>query len=274
MEKFRMSNAVEPYVPIENIECRYCSGKTILYWRSLSFWRCPSCRLIFRHPLPETESVIELYVNSWTAPYKNRSETGGTSINLARIYVKKIAESLGVTDFSGLKILDFGAGRGDALIALSEMGADVYGVEPFGYERLLSMGFKVFRTLDEIPEGLTFDGIVTMDVVEHLGSPWLEIGRFNLLLNEDGFVYISTPNADSLRARIQGERWREALRAGHFVLFTGNSLETIIDRSGYKNRKRLKWYIQYNKSAIQNVLGYILQSVLIDGELRYLIRKS
>lgn len=274
MEKIPTSKAIESYVPIEDIECRYCNGKTFIYWRSLSFWKCPSCRLIFRHPLPETESVIELYVNSWTSPYINRSETGGTSLDLARVYVRKIAESLEVTDFSGLKILDFGAGRGDVLIALSEMGADVYGVEPFGYQRLLEMGFKVFRTLDEIPAGVTFDGIVTMDVVEHLGSPWLEIARFNLLLNEGGFIYISTPNADSLRAKIQGNKWREALRAGHFVLFTGNSLETILDGSGYKNRKRLKWYIQYNKSGIQNVLGYILQSVLIDGELRYLIRKS
>jgi 2-polyprenyl-3-methyl-5-hydroxy-6-metoxy-1,4-benzoquinol methylase len=274
MEKIQQSNAVQQYLPIEEIECRYCNGRTAIYWRSLSFWKCPACRLIFRHPLPETESVIELYVNSWSEPLTHTSETGGTSMNLARIYVRKIAESLGVTDFSGLKILDFGAGRGDVLIALSEMGAEVYGVEPFGYQRLLNMGFKIFRTLDEIPSGVTFDGIVTMDVVEHLGSPWQEIARFDLLLKKGGFIYISTPNANSLRAKIQGDRWKEAMRAGHFVLFTESSLETILDKSGYKNRKRLKWYIQYNKSRIQNVLGYLLQSVLIDGELRYLIRKS
>jgi len=274
MENAQLTNTSNDYTLETKIFCPYCKTDATEHWRKLSFWKCPSCRLIFRYPLPEKDHIVELYEDSWTSPFENRSETGGTSLTLALIYARKLADTLELKDFRGLRILDFGAGRGDALTALSELGADVYGVEPFGYESLIERGFKMFRTLDEIPEGLTFDGIITMDVVEHLTSPWDEIKRLDSLLNTGGFLYISTPNADSLRAKIEGDKWREAMRPGHFVLFTGDSLEKMLDRAGCKNRKRLRWYINYTKNSIHNLLVYFLQAVHIDGELRYLIRKS
>lgn len=274
MEKVELTNLSGTHYSYMNVVCPYCEGGTSALWESLNFWKCSSCSLIFRYPLPNESYIVELYEKSWTSPSECRSETGGTELSLARSYVRKLAEALELTDFKGLRILDFGAGRGDALTAFSELGADVYGVEPFGYQGLVDRGFKMFRTLDEIPERFTFDGIITMDVVEHLWYPWEEISRFNPMLNQGGFIYISTPNADSLRARIQGEKWREALRPGHFVLFTSDTLEMVLDRTGYKNRKRLRWYINYNKNNLHNLLGYLLQTAHIDGELRYLIRKS
>jgi len=274
MEKAELTNSSKAHALDMEIACPNCEGSAAAYWKSLSFWKCSSCGLIFRYPLPIASGIVELYEKSWTSPSENRSETGGTELSLARSYARKLADALELTDFKGLRILDFGAGRGDALTAFSELGADVYGVEPFGYQGLVDRGFKMFRTLDEIPERFTFDGIITMDVVEHLGSPWDEINRFGRMLNEGGFIYISTPNADSFRAKIEGENWREALRPGHFVLFTGDSLETLLDRAGYKNRKRLTWYINYKNNNLHNLLSYLLQVAQIDGELRYLIRKS
>lgn len=274
MEKVELTNLSETHCSNMNVVCPYCEGSTFALWKSLNFWKCSSCGLIFRYPLPNDSYIVELYEKSWTSPSEYRSETGGTELSLARSYARKLADALELPDFRGLKILDFGAGRGDALIALSELGADVYGVEPFGYQRLKNQGFKVFQTLDEIPERFTFDGIVTMDVVEHLGSPWDEINRFGRILNENGFIYISTPNANSLRAKIEGKNWREALRPGHFVLFTGDSLEILLNRAGYKNWKRLTWYINYKNNKLYGLLGYLLQMTKIDGELRYIIRKS
>lgn len=274
MEKVELTDISGAHYLYMNVACPYCGGSTSSLWKSLNFWKCSSCSLIFRYPLPGERHIVELYEKSWSSPSECRSETGGTELSLARSYARKLADALELPDFRGLRILDFGAGRGDALTAFSELGADVYGVEPFGYQRLVDNGYKVFRTLDEIPETITFDGIVTMDVVEHLGSPWDEINRFGRMLNVGGFIYISTPNADSLRAKIEGENWREALRPGHFVLFTGDSLETVLDRAGYKNRKRLRWYINYKQNNLYGLLDYLLQMAQIDGELRYLIRKS
>lgn len=274
MEKVERTYEFKSHALGQQIFCPYCNGETVIHWESLSFWKCLSCSLVFRFPLPDGHSVVELYEDSWNAPFENRSETGGTSLDLAVVYARKLADTLELKDFKGLRILDFGAGRGDAMTALSRLGADVYGVEPFGYEDLVERGFKMFRYLDDIPEGMTFDGIITMDVVEHLTTPWVELKGLNSLLNKDGFLYISTPNADSLRAVVEREKWREALRPGHFVLFNQNSLENMLAGLEFKNIKRLRWYLKYNENKIHNFLGYMLQTVGIDGELRYLIRKS
>lgn len=256
------------------IGCPYCKGSTTTHWKSLNFWRCSSCSLIFRYPLPDENSVVDLYEKSWTSPSENRSETGGTSLALARTYVRKLADTLELKDFSGLRLLDFGAGRGDTMTALSELGADMYGVEPFGYDNLKNQGFQVFRTLDEIPENLTFDGIYTRDVIEHLRTPWVEIQKFKDLLVENGFIYVATPNASSLSAKIYGEKWREAVRAGHLLLFTPSCLETVLGLSGYKKYERLKWFIQYSENPLRSILQYTLKTFHIDGELHYLVRKS
>ena len=274
MEQAKYTDAPNDHILEAEISCPYCGTGASAHWSKLNFWQCLSCSLIFRYPLPEMESVVDLYEKSWTSPTENRSETGGTSLDLARTYALKLADTLKLEDFTGLSILDFGAGRGDILTALSELGADVYGVEPFGYEGLVEKGFKMFRTLDDIPEGLTFDGIITMDVVEHLWSPWDEISRFDSLLKDGGFIYISTPNAGSLRAKIEGDKWREALRPGHFVLFTGATMEKMLARAGYKNQKRLRWLINYTDNNFRNVVGFLLQLARVDGELRYLIRKQ
>jgi 2-polyprenyl-3-methyl-5-hydroxy-6-metoxy-1,4-benzoquinol methylase len=274
MEQAEYTNALNDHILEADISCPYCGTRASRHWRKLNFWQCLSCELIFKYPLPEMDSVIELYEKSWTSPSENRSETGGTSLELARSYTVKLAQTLKLKDFTGLRILDFGAGRGDILTALTELGAEMYGVEPFGYEGLVDRGFKMFRTLDDIPEDLKFDGIITIDVVEHLWSPWDEISRFSSLLKNGGFVYISTPNAGSLRARIQGEKWSEALRPGHFVLFNGVSMEKMLRRAGYNNPKRLRWFMNFTDNSFRNFMGYLLQAARIDGELRYLIRKA
>lgn len=274
MEQAEYTNTLNDHILEADISCPYCGTGASPRWRDLNFWQCSSCELIFKYPLPEMDSVIELYEKSWTSPSENRSETGGTSLELARSYAVKLAQTLKLKDFTGLRVLDFGAGRGDILTALSELGADVYGVEPFGYEGLVDKGFNMFRTLDDIPDDLKFDGIITVDVVEHLWSPWDEISRFDSLLKNGGFVYISTPNAGSLRARIQGDKWSEALRPGHFVLFNGVSMEKMLRRAGYKDPKRLRWFMNYTENDFRNVVGYLLQAARMDGELRYLIRKT
>src|SRR5205823_4085133 len=148
-----------------------------------------------RHPLPSEKDLAKIYQKSWLDPYEYRSETGGTDLDLARTYVRRLANSLGFKDFSGLKILDFGAGRGAMLTALKELGADVCAIEPFGYQFLENKGFITFRTLDEIPVGIIFDGIVAIDVIEHLYAPWNELRRFLEILKDSGWVYISTVNA-------------------------------------------------------------------------------
>jgi len=160
------------------------------------------------------------------------------------------------------------------LAALAYLGADVYAIESFGSHFLRERGYKVFRTLDEIPKGLLFDGIVTIDVLEHLTTPWNELKRFMEICKTNSFVYIATPNVGGLNARIYGSRWREALNPSHLVLFTPRSLEQVLASCGYKRYRRLRWFIRYSRNPALLLLRYPLQASRLDGELRYLAWNS
>jgi hypothetical protein len=160
------------------------------------------------------------------------------------------------------------------LTALEELGADVCAIEPFGYEFLKSGGFRTFRTLDEIPKGVIFDGIVAIDVIEHLYAPWNELQRFSELLKTSGWVYIATPNAYGLNAKVFRSGWREVLKPGHLVFFTPCSLETVLKNCGLIRYRQLRWFIKYSDDPFHTVLHYFLQALDLGGELSYLAWKS
>lgn len=224
--------------------------------------------------MPYETDLTTLYKESWSDPDSHKSETGGTDLDLARVYARKLATSLNLRDFKGLKILDFGAGKGTMLTALFELGAEVYGVEPFGYEQLKKKGLKIFQTLDEVPKGLFFDGIVTVQVIEHLIAPWNIMKRFIEILKESGWLYISTLNMNGLNAQLSRSRWREIRKAGHLIFFTSDNLENILSKIGFIRYKRLRWFMKYRNNPFLRVINFLLQLCLLDGELRYLAWKS
>lgn len=243
-------------------------------WPTIQMFRCPSCGLIYRNPRPEKGQLNELYEESWEAPEESIGDTGGTVSNLAETYARVLADSLGLADFSGLRILDYGAGRGAMSIALKNLGADVCAVEPYGLEYLESLGIKVLGTLDEIPGATRFDGIVTIDVVEHLLEPWVDLARCHELLKPAGWIFVATPNAGGVRAALQGSCWEEATRRSHVTLFTPRSCAEVLHRSGFSRPRRLRWKIDYGRGMAVRMVHLILQSLGIDGELRYIAYAS
>lgn len=258
----------------DSAECPFCSHSEInVYCSILSVWKCSTCGLLFRG-LPHTDiECSKLYKSAWLDCFNHKDETGGTDYKLAVIYLRKLLLSLGLKDLAGLKIIDFGAGRGDMLTALSELGADVYGVEPYGYDYLKGKGFKVFRQIEDIPKSLSFDGIIAMDVIEHIPSPWDTIGKLRELLNTNGWLYIATPNANSLNARLFKSHWREFYNPSHFYFFNSGCLEEIFIKLGIVKYKKLAWFIKYNNNFLQNVTHLVLQFLKLDGELRYILHK-
>lgn len=254
--------------------CPFCnSTATTIHWKQTNFRRCSSCELLFKNIMKTEVEVSELYKKGWLDPSVHKNMTGGTDFGLARDYVKKLAISLGLKNFSGLKILDFGAGRGDVMNALAELGADVWGVDLFGYDYLRSKGLRVFRTIEEIPENILFDGIITIDVIEHLFEPWKIIRRLFGLLNHNGWVCLTTPNAQGLNVKISRFRWRELSNTGHFVFFTPKSLQSIFAYIGCVRYQRLRWFVRYSNNPLLNIGHFLLQLFRSDGELRYLAWK-
>lgn len=156
------------------------------------------------------------------------------------------------------------------LCALSDLGAQVYGVEPYGHLYLRSCGFRVFECLEEIPNSLRFDGIVSIDVIEHLSHPWRELNLLRKRLHESGWIYLATPNAGGAAATIKGPRWPEVGKPGHLVLFTPLSLRRTLASSGWVHVRRLRWRVRYSDNPFVRALHACVQAAGFDGQLRYL----
>ena len=253
--------------------CPFCHAIATLYWRGASICRCSQCSLLFRSQLRSEEDLWRLYNRAWQEPHEHTSETGGTRLDLARTYAGKLLTSVGLGDMNGLRILDFGAGRGAIVAVVSDLGAEAYGVEPFGHGYLQNRGLKAYRTLEDIPEGMFFDGIITIDVIEHLLAPWNELRRLRHFLKDNGWIYIATLNSNGLNARLHKSRWREVRKPGHLYFFTPRSVEAILHNCGFRRYSRLRWFIQYSSNPLRTSLHYVLQALRLDGELRYLAWK-
>lgn len=254
--------------------CPVCGGPINGLWPTLRMWRCTDCGLLMRSPQPTEGELGDLYDESWAAPENNTRETGGTDHSLAAEYVAQLLHSLRLGSFSDVNILDFGAGRGATVAALLALGANVVAVEPYGHTYLQQRGVNTFRQLDDIPEDTRFDGVVSIDVLEHLPAPQQTITHLRRYLSDDGWLFLATPNAAGISCRLKRTKWKEVRNPGHLFLFSPHNLESLLLRAGFVRPRRLHWRVQYTTHPARRALHILLQTLAIDGELRYLAYKS
>jgi 2-polyprenyl-3-methyl-5-hydroxy-6-metoxy-1,4-benzoquinol methylase len=225
--------------------------------------------------MPTEQELDELYKNSWETPTATQAtaETGGTTARLADAYARNLAPALGRPNLNGQHILEFGAGRGEMVRATTQLGADVTPVEPFGWQYLRQCGYNAYAKLDDVPAKEQFNGVISMDVVEHLIDPIAMWRRLHGYIKPGGWIFLKTANANSLRARREGRQWRELLKLGHLIMFTPESMEVFLEKSGFRRYRRFRWLMPYTGKFVKDRLLYLLGQMNLGGELIYLAWK-
>lgn len=255
--------------------CPVCKGgrRGRSYWRAANILQCRKCELLYKIPFPTENDLESFYESSWDKPQQNTAETGNVDLNLARQYVRSLARSIGRSDFRGMRLLEIGAGRGALLEAMGELGAECYAIEPYGHDNLMQQGYSVFRAFEKLPAKLEFDGIVSMDVIEHLRDPWTMVAKARDRLKLHGWFMLATPNAHGLSARIRRGEWREARKPGHIILFKPKILRRLLLQCGFGRPQRLTWDIRYSESPIRTAIHNVLALLGLEGHLRYIVWK-
>ena len=253
------------------IACPICGS--ISTKNTTLFSRCPNCQSFIRKN-PDINELSERYQTSWDNPKAHLLETGATEQHLAKKYVKNLCQEIQLTDLANLKILDYGAGRGELTKELLLLQVDTYAYEPFGHKYLRDAGIKVFKSLDEISVTNYFDIIINIDVIEHVINPLETLDFIKTRLKPEGYLYTATPNCRSLNAIITGDEWREAQNPGHLCLFSSKGMGLALENVGFINIKRLNWIIDYSPRLGKRIGNWMLTNLKLDGELRYICQKS
>jgi 2-polyprenyl-6-hydroxyphenyl methylase/3-demethylubiquinone-9 3-methyltransferase len=158
---------------------------------------------------PKEIEHFEKDANSWwdpAGPFKILHRMNPCRLEFIRDHVIRHygREETSVTPFENLHILDVGCGGGLLTEPLARLGATVCGIDA-GLKNIKMAAFHAkksnlainYRTATpEIlaEEGLKFDVITALEIIEHVTDPARFIADCTRLLKKDGLIFFSTLN--------------------------------------------------------------------------------
>ena len=209
-------------------ECVSCHSPDLVRWGQ-PFLRCRECGVVFRRLMPTEEDLLNMYARCYSEENIFRENTHMASRGVALKSHAEFVDSLGT---SNMTVLDYGAGTGQFVHMLGQRGHHAEGCELSADARRQCKkehGFDLHPSLDDLSES-AYDVITAIEVAEHLPAPGPVFERMHALLKPGGVVYVTTPNSNGALARIKRDRWREAVKPFHLVLFNYVALrKTLID---------------------------------------------
>ena len=237
------------------MSCLLCRGKAVRHLQlpHTITWRCraSNCGLEFASPQVGDDELRRIYTAAYYPSIDSSCSIkyGATPDSVVRQVLLQLEASLG--SLKGLRLLDYGCGRGMLSRAASYLGLCPVGIEPDPMARsssAASVGMPVYASLEELrsqdlpPQ---FDLVILWNVIEHLRQPWSELQEMHKLLRPGGWLLVSTMNTRCLRARVERERWMCYENPTHLFYFDRGSLERVLRCGGFRRIQEWKPKIRY-----------------------------
>ena len=232
----------------------------------------------FAAPQIDDEALRAAYQTLYF-PSDGRGQLECTPPYLFRQFFAFVGKSFG--ERRGKRLLDFGCGSGNLARVALEEGMLVTGIEadPAAREALQAAGVcRPYPDLDSLrasePEA-RFDWIVLWDVVEHLRRPWTDLAALKDMLSPGGVLFLTTPNAASLKGRLLRARWDQRCNLTHFYYFTSTSLRAVLRKAGFSEVSELHMSSDYeHHGVLRKQAQRALLSVGLQGELLFAARSG
>lgn len=229
--------------------CNYCGGQNhsrLFGGTYPSIMKCSSCGLIFNAVMPSEQELAMIYTeeyyksgDSLVRGYSNYLEDRSNITETATRRIKDIEKFK-----SGGSLLDVGCAFGFFLDVARERGWTTTGVEisQFAAEyaaRELQLNVINHNIESWECQAMAYDVITMWDLVEHLRDPLGTLQKLASALKEDGILVLSTPDIDSLPAKVMKEKWLGwKLQNEHLYYFSYTTLEQMLWSAGLVIAKR------------------------------------
>lgn len=200
------------------------------------YLRCPRCRGLFLDPLPQHDlnRIFSFAENVDTYERQDRARAAYFRQRLARL------DRHGNGRARGGSLFEVGCGAG---ILMQEAAARGWKVDAVELSAPLAARAQANNSQSRIvvgdigdfdSAGRTYDAVIALDVLEHVLSPRDMLEKCFNLLKPRGLILLQTPNAQSLRFRMQGARWNMLAPEQHLHLFSSRALEALLMTLGFE----------------------------------------
>lgn len=239
----------------ELVDCPTCGKnniKKLIFERDdgINFFRCLSCNIEYSSPRLKEKELLRLYQNedwkdlkdyeNWT--YENWKSSKATHYHLVAKNVELVKKYIG----TGSRVLDLGCDIGLTIRWLIEEGYKSEGIE------VSKIGFNIAKNktkvlvhncqIQDVSFNYKFDGILVLDVLEHLYDPVNVLNQANRTLKTNGLIFIHVPNHQGISVRFKKLLHKLRLKKSfkhfgfpaHIYNFDKKSLTKILGKAGFE----------------------------------------
>jgi SAM-dependent methyltransferase len=187
--------------------------------------RCARCGVATTSPWPSDEQLADAYA-VWYRPTAGRFSGMGDAV------LKRTRSALANRLHRVLPqgpVLDVGAGDGTLVEAFRRHGREAVGVDP--YASGANPHVRAVE-LEEITGG--WSAVIFWHSLEHLRKPVRALRHAAELVVPGGVLIVAVPNAESLQARLFGDRWLALDLPRHLVHISPPALLSELEALGFR----------------------------------------
>ncbi|MFY8326060.1 class I SAM-dependent methyltransferase [Pseudoalteromonas sp. ZZD1] len=220
--------------------CPVCNSNSLIHFTEkfgFNLDKCSECSHIFCNPMP-SEEQLEIYYNSEMKEFENEFFEESFE-NRVPIFTKRIEKIKNY--ISSGKLLDVGSAIGIFIEALKRDASPFHitccdpSVDACNKLKYRYPDIEIYTTLIEnLNNPQAFDLVTMWDTIEHIRDPIALSESISEVLKDDGFWFFSTPNTSSFEWQIAGTEHVQILPPGHINLFNLDSINVLLEKSGFK----------------------------------------
>lgn len=236
---------------VKKRSCSCCGSRKTRFQRQMRGWQiseCEQCGSAFSEVLPSSEDVSNIYEKLYEADglfEHHRKEVSRIRADLAngrRVKVgwerKRFFKRCRA--LPGIRLLDIGCGTGLFLVAASQAGRSVQGVE------VSRQAAELGRAVHDLPVHIgmieelrladeSFDVVTAWEVLEHVFEPSKFLRVVFQMLKPGGIFAGSVPNYGRPRYRFGEDLGPLSCPPIHMNFWDHNALEHVLKHAGFAN---------------------------------------